>query len=724
MRPISIPSFTLLSVTAAAALLLSACGDKEEPSGDSAAAPADSAAPVVDALAEAASAGAEAGGGVAKPAASTSIESLFELVPAGDDTNFVVVRDPGMLLDFTVAISAFYEQPLAAAAARGATAEGASLSDVVEVAKGYAEVKRRLSAIESELKSGKVDLSRGFVAGLNSKGEQAVLIFGASDAEALRPVLTAFGVPEGEGVCKDLAGAAGYVICADTEAEISAYKPRGKEGGGSLKETIAGQLQGVSLDDVQVIASVKEDELVSMAMALKDGGMTMHVGLPLGESDIAEAREVMTPAKPELLRFVQPGTGFFWTHVDAAAMRKRTPGADSIPPMLSKGVEQLTGEFLFGGSREPAAMQIRVGSGDPTAFQPAFDLALMAKSEIPKTIPGVAGSKIDFDRETIASKGGDITALRLSASGIPMIDELRGRLGFSLDAWVFGADGALSLIVGADAEGIKSLTSGSNDVTASLPPALAKSIGVGETSMIMHMPLDPLHSPLSQSFLQQAKDKGMADVDAESLRMMLGLAGPVSSLSVWATDTGKSMVVHTSVQLIGDPTTEEGKAALDAARSAALGGDPKALFEALATRYPDSPRLIAYKARTGANPGDLIGSAIGGALAGIGAASYFIVGEAQVTPPETVEPAPALMPKDDVKKDDVKKDPKHPGSHPKKKKKKKTHKEDPPVRPESSDNTGSTDPTGVPRPTGPKKPATEDPTTPRPRPKRVGRQPS
>ncbi len=722
MRPISIPSFSLLSVTAAAALLLSACGDKEEPSADSAAAPADSAAPAADALAKAASASADAVGAgaeavVAKPAATVSMDSLFELVPAGDDATFVVVRDPGMLLDFTVAISAFYEQPLAAAAARGATAEGASLSEFVEAAQDYAETKRRISAIQSELKSGNVDLSRGMVAAVSSKGEEAVLIFGATDADALGPVLTAFGVPEGEGVCKAFEGAAGYVICADSESDISAYKARGKDGS-SVKQAITSQLQGVSLDDVQVIASIKEDdESVTMAMAVKDGGLTMHIGLPLGESDIAEAREVLTPAKPGLLRFVQPGTGFFWAHIDAATMRKRTPKIDAMPAMIGTAVEELNGEFLFGGSREPAALQVRLGAGDPTAFKPALDLAVMAKSQVPTTIPGVAGSKIEFDRETIAHKDGDITALHLSASGMPMVDELRGRLGFSLDAWLFGADGALSLVVGADAEGIKSLTSGSDDASASLPPALAKSIGVGETSLIMHMPLDPLQSPLSRSFLKDLKEKGAAEVDAESLRMMVGLAGPVSSLSMWVTDTGKSMVAHTSIQLIGDPTTEEGKAALEAARDVAMGGDPKALFEALAARYPDSPRLIAYTSRAGENPGDLIGSAIGGALAGVGAASYFFIGDVSMTSPESIEADPELTPEETPKAD-----PKTPKKT--KKTKKKSKKADPPKRPESTD---SADPTGVPRPTVPQKPATvpsEEPTTPRPRPKRVGRQPS
>jgi len=663
MRPLSIRSLSLLSATVAA-LTVGACkGGDEAPSGESAPAAESGSAEAGGAAAPAASASAgevaaaSAGPAVVAPATGpATVDSLFELIPAGDNVTYVLVRDPGALFDYGVAASSYYDQPLEALSARAATPEGASLGDFAEASNDYAEVKRRIDSIQAELRGDAVDLQRG-MAVVAVDGGDPVVIFGSAYPDKLGTLLTLLGAPPDKGTCKSLEGVSGYAICGENEAAISAYKPQGKDGA-SAKDTLQKALPGVAVDDAQIVASIKDDgQTVTMAVSVAAGDLAFHVGLPLADDDVIEAREVLASAKPDLMRFVQPGSGFVWANVDAAAVRKRNSDIDSLPPMFVKAVEQFTGEFLMGGSRDPAGFQIRLGARDVTAFQPAFDLALLAKNEVPKSIPGIKGSTLKFDRTQVDHDKAKVTALHLAAGKIPQLETLKARLGISLDLWLFAADGALSMVAGADATEVSRMMDGAEGSTSWLPPSLAKSLAAGEAAVVAHMPFDSLHGPLLPAFLAEAKERG-ADIDPELVRMMIGLSGPVSSSSLWVTDVNDTLVVHTSVQLIGDLTTDEGRAALEAAKLVATGGDSKALFDALAARYPDSPRSLSYKARAGeGGAGDLVSSALG-ALIGGGAfiPGLLVGGDATVEAPVVPEVTPVTPPstKTTPAKDDTK----------------------------------------------------------------------
>ncbi|MCA9637775.1 MAG: hypothetical protein KC420_17230, partial [Myxococcales bacterium] len=589
----------------------------------------------------------------AVPAAAppATVDDLLALMPTGPDTSFVALRQPGLLLDYGAAAFGFYEGPLGAIAAHSASHGEASLGQLAELARvgrDYAEAKKRFDEVRAQLSGSAVDLRRG-VAFIKNK-ESSLVVFGSTKPDSLRSLFAALGASEAETmICKAVADAPGYAVCGDSQAEIDAYRPGGA--GPATKARLQAELPGVALDDAQIVASINDNEPLTMALTVSGGDLAFHVASPSAQGDLAEMRQVLSPGKPDLVRFVRPGTGFFWTKVDPAVVRSRNPDINSLPPMFSGLVNSLTGEVMIGGVSQPSALQVRIGVSDTAPFASTLALASMLKSQVPKSIPGITGSKLSFEQTKVGPKDAKVDALHLGASGLPMIESFREKLGFSLDLWLFAADGAISLVAGADEVATEGLVAaGSAGGLAGLPPSLARSLESGDTAAALHLPLDPLQGPVLRTILEEAKARG-ADVDPELARLVVGLGGPLSSVSLWVSEADDKITVHTSVQLIGDLSSDEGKAALEAAKAVAAGGDAKALFTDLLGRYPDSARATAYKARAGeGGAGDLVGSALGAIIGVATMASPVMSGtvdaiEVPVVPPvvPVAEPAKELV---------------------------------------------------------------------------------
>ncbi|MBK8262308.1 MAG: hypothetical protein IPK80_13345 [Nannocystis sp.] len=578
------------------------------------------------------------------PTTPATLDELLALAPAGATAGATVIaiRDPGALLEVTAEGFGFYEQPIGALAGLLASRGDAALGELADLARAgaeYAEARRRFEAARVKISEAGIGLHRGLL--IVQAGDHALMIVGAAKPEAL-PGLFA-GLAEGAAaspvVCKPVDGAAGYAACADTQAELDRYQPGGKAA--ELRASLTGALPSVDLDGAHAVALVRGDEPVSAALTMSGGELGFHVGIPAGDEAFAAARGALMTGKPELLRFVQPGTGFVWARGNSEMIQAQVRAAE-LPEMVSGVADDFTGELLVAGSSFPPALQVRLGLRESGGVAGLVEVGSMFSASVPKTIPGVAGSKLKMSKETIA--GG--SALHLAASGIPQVEALREKLGFSLDLWLFAADGALGVVAGASPEGVAKMANGAGDpaTIAALPASLRQSLERGQASVVLHLPMDPLHGPLLRSLLEELRGASK-DFDPELARASLGLSGPLSSLSMWLTQQDERMVAHVSFQLIGDATTEEGKAALKAAREVAAGGDAKAIFGALIAQYGGSPRVTAYKARAGeGGAGDLVGSAIGAVVGAVAVTLPALTAMGLVEGTVTREPAATEVP--------------------------------------------------------------------------------
>ena len=345
------------------------------------------------------------------------------------------------------------------------------------------------------------------------------------------------------------------------------------------------------------------------------------------------------------VRFVPAGTGFIWSRFDLA--NAKNTGLDLGP--FASVVDGLSGEFLFGSSSDPAALQARIGHKDTAQLAALLELGYnLVKAQIPSKIPDLTGARISSELVDLAFGAEKTKALHFAVSGVPQAKPISESLGMGLDAWVFAAEGTLALVLGPDAKGVVNVRApGTVDATlASLPPDLARSLRAGEVAVVAHVPFDGLQSP---ALLKLADDtfKSLKDYNPNLARTALKLFSPLSAGTVWITEHGSSGVFHFSVQTIGHTADEEGKAALLAAASA----DPVAAFAELAKKYPSSPRVASYNLRAGQGGSGAIVAGAAPALFALGAAGALLFrgvpGEvlAPVVVPPVIEPAPIEEPK-------------------------------------------------------------------------------
>ncbi len=534
------------------------------------------------------------------PAAAATVDSLLALVQADSSQSYMIFRHPEGLLDLGDEIVKFYDGPVVAL--------GAALG-AAELATNFAKVKTGLVDVRSKLKDSGVDLSRGLVVTQTGpSSSSAVFLVAAAQPDSIKKLLTALNVPDQPNmVCKAIEAAPGYVGCADSDAVLAAYKP----GDASKRRSAAeAALPGVTLNDLQVLGFVEEGGGAHIALAMPPGLGVLHVGLPTSADEGRDVAAVLEPGPANTLRFARPGTGFVWLRTDVAEIRRRSPELGSSgQPQIDAAVAAWNGEVFFGGSSDPAAMQLRLGFDDVKAAAAAIEFGgVVGQMGAPKDIPGIPGSKITFETKELTFGAEVAKAIHVGISGVPQADKATQLLGLTPDLWVFAVDNSLAIAAGVDATNVVRLTSpaGADATLASLPPALAEDLRANRVGFVIHTPVDALQGPVMSKAL-----KDVPGYKPEQVRNALSMAAPMSSGTMWITENAGQPVVHVALQGIGHTSDEEGKAALAAAVAVAAGGDPAALFGDLATKYPSSPRLAAYQARAGTTgPGVLAASGV------------------------------------------------------------------------------------------------------------------
>ena len=533
-----------------------------------------------------------------------TLDSLLALVQSESTGMFVVLRQPGALLDLGDEAFKFYDAPVQ---------ELVALLGAQEVASGFAMAKTGLGELRSKLSGSGVDLGRGIVITQTGVGNAStVILVSAAQADQVKGLMTALKIPDADKtICKAIDAAPGYIGCADSEAVLAAYKPGDAA---RRRQAIEARLPGVTLEDLTMIGFAPDDGGVHVALAMPPGAGVLHVGLAAASEDTKDARALLDPGPATTLRFARPGTGFMWMRADMAEMKKRQPELASAPAPFDAAIAAWNGEMYFGGSSDPAAMQLRLGLSDVKPAATAMDTAAKAMAAgLPKTIPGLPGSKVAFETRDLTIGAETVKASHITVTGLEQASVISHLLGLSLDAWIFAADNSLAFALGADPTGIARLTgTASADATlATLPAAAAEDLRAGRASFVMQMPLDALQGPTLRKALDAAL-KNVAGYKPEQARTGMALLSPLSSGTMWITEQNDMVVVHMAITGIGHTADDEGKAALAAAVAVAGGGDPAALFGELVSKFPASPRLAAYQARAGTTgAGVLTGSAVG-----------------------------------------------------------------------------------------------------------------
>lgn len=565
------------------------------------------------------------------PPTAATVDSLLALVHADPGFNYMIFRHPEGLLDLGDEAVKFYDGPIQSLA----TALGSQ-----ELGAGLSTVKTGLADARGKLKDSGVDLGRGLVVTETGPGsDSAVLIVAAEKPESVKGLMAAMKVPSTDTtVCKALPSAPGYVGCADSEAVLAAYKPGDAA---RLRTAAETALPGVVLNDLQVLGFLAESGGAHLALAMPPGLGVIHVALPAEANDGKDVAALLAPGAANTLRFARPGTGFLWMRTDVAELKRRTPqmGA-SGQAQLDAAVAAWNGEVFFGGSADPAAIQVRLGFDDVKPATEALELlGVLAKAgTIPPEIPGLPGSKINFEVSELSFGADKSKALHLGVSGVPQAEMVTQLLGVTPDLWMFAAENSLAIAAGVDAANITRMVSpaGADATLASLPPALAEDLRANRVGFVMHAPVDALQGPV----MSKALDAALKDVPGyqpQQVRSAMAMIAPLSSGTMWITENAGQPVVHFALQGIGHTADDEGKAALAAAVAVATGGDPAALFGELATKYPSSPRLAAYQARAGTTgAGVLAGSGAAGMMLS-GAVMYLVFARSTPMAPPTPE---------------------------------------------------------------------------------------
>ncbi len=581
---------------------------------------------------------------VPMPTGPATTDDLLGLVDsAGRD--YVVLKTPDTFLQLAETAISTFEAPALALAQ--ANPEG---NNAAEISQGINVARTTIAAAKVAMAQAGINLSRGVVVSETSAGEDPVIVFTATDAAAAKNFLTSVKLPDAESMtCQPVSARAGYVSCSKNQAALAAYKP-GEAA--AVRAKLDASLPGVVLDEAAAFAHVDEGK-VDLALSSPAGALVFHVGAP---PDAREVFKGLAAGQADLLRFVPAGTGFIWGRLDV--VNAKNTGLDLGP--FASVVDGLSGEFLFGSSSDPAALQARVGHKDTAQLAALLELGYnLVKAQIPSKIPDLTGARLSSELVDLTFGADKTKALHFAVSGVSQAKPISESLGMGLDAWVFAAEGTLALVLGPDAKGVVNVRApGAVDATlTSLPADLARGLRAGEVAMVAHVPFDGLQSP---ALLKLADDslKSVKGYNPNLARTALKLFSPLSSGTVWITEHGDSGVFHFSVQTIGHTADEEGKAALLAAASP----DPVAAFGELAKKYPSSPRLASYNLRAGQGGSGAIVAGAAPALFALGAAGFFLFRSMPpdaLTPvmvPPVLEPAPVEDPKkEEPKKEEPKK---------------------------------------------------------------------
>lgn len=549
---------------------------------------------------------------------------LLALAPKIDNPESVevlfVVRDASVFLDYLDEVSRFAAGPVAQLGEAAKT--NPDLKELSGVTMAYPMVKAQYDALKGSFTSSGVHLDKGML--LTEVDGRGYIIYSGDQPDALPKLIKQIEPKTPDMACKAAEAPAGYVVCADSQADLDAYTAGGAEGATAVRARWSAALPGVDFEKSNIIA---EAEGAQIAIETPPGLMVMSIAPPAGEPEFEEMVAALSPSQGKLLRGVQPGAGFMWGNVSRELIEKEMLTeiqADKDAPESVKALaSNFNGEVLLAGHYEPAAVALQFGldsDDDWAAVAGELEKELgKLEKEAAKEMK-IEGGEWEFNAVDIPVGGETVKAMHAGLSGVPEADVLAGLTGLTIDGWAFAANDAMTIALGASPEAIGHVASSTDEgpsegLLAYLPPTLSSALQGGQVSMIAHMPLDALHGPQTRQLLTTAL-KNVPDVSPELVIAFFNLASPLSSGTLWMTHHGDTAQFHVALQSIGHHADEEGKAALAAAVAVAGGAEPAAAFGPLVDQYPDSPRVASYKARSGQTPAALVASGVGAMVAG------------------------------------------------------------------------------------------------------------
>ncbi len=567
------------------------------------------------------------------------LDPLLDLVPAGSNA-LVVVRDVDDLLAVADATLGPVDAPLRTLAT---TVGDADSKEVLRVLDGY-------KSLQAAVRGPDFAMDKGMV--IADLGGEGVVVYGTSKPDALPTLLRSLGA-EGDDLpddCKAVDAAPGYAVCAAKPETLAKYAP-GKEAA-AVRAKLGERLGSAEVDRANVVAHVAQEpdpsEHVTFAMATTPGLVHFTMGLAKAPDELARFLDV--GASPGL-GLVAPASGFYWAKLSATAL---AAAGGSQDPMIGNVVKTLSGEFMMGTLADPTALVVLAGVTDPAPAGGLVALAGTQAAALPKTLPD--GSSLAVAVETLMIGGKDTQVLHATLTPAPEQAEMLAKMGLRPEGWLFSAGGYVGVVIGAGKEAVEKVAAHTGagmgpEAVRALPKPLAQGLVDGRVSLAMHLPIDGLQSPQVVEMLEKvvaqvpAGDLPPGVTAPQLVSLVRAMVSPVSGLSMWMGPPKDRMVMHMAVSLMGDPRTEEGKAALAAMTTVSGGGDAAAAWGDLATRYATSDRAMAYEARAGKrSDGALASAAMLGALAGVGAGMFLLRGTETPPPAMAMPPAVAVPP--------------------------------------------------------------------------------
>jgi hypothetical protein len=545
----------------------------------------------------------------------SGLDLMLAFVP-DDKAEFMILRDASVLAEYAEEGAKFLEGPLASLAAAG------EMPGELGEAKGKIdEAKGKMAEVVTAIAASGLRPQEG-IAAVKLAGGKTVVVFAADKPEALVELAKTLGgeAQTSTGKCKAIDGKTGWNVCGDDQASLDAYKPATDPA--PIRKALADGLPGVDLDESNLLFHWGDNGKVATGAVATLPGL-VHVAFVLPEGpEATQVASTFTPGPATTMSQVQPGAGFMWARMNPAMLADlASKDMSGAPPEIANTLKSLTGEFVIAGEVDPGGMFMQAGASDISGVAAMIALADSKKGDLPTTIPEIKDSKVAFEKTQVQGGGATVDAFHASLSGFKEADILKAYAGLNLDAWTFAHDNMITFAIGPDAANVGKLLEGGAggpkaETLASLPHQLSDGFTANEVSMAVHLPVDFVQgAPLRK--LIEAALKEVPEAKPAQVNAVLSFLAPLSSTTAWiAQPSGsKTPIVHFAVQGIGNRATDEGKAALEAARKVAAGGDPATEFAALASGYGSSPMSFAYHTRAGdQGPGSLVGSGLGGLM--------------------------------------------------------------------------------------------------------------
>ena len=127
-------------------------------------------------------------------------------------------------------------------------------------------------------------------------------------------------------------------MCADDKAVVDAYKPA--EDAGAVRALVASRLQGVELDEANVIAHVvpEGEGPITISVSTLPGLFHLAATGPTDKPELAQMLASLERGDQKTLANVQPGAGFVWGRTKSSVLGTFSSTVEpDTPPEVRRG---------------------------------------------------------------------------------------------------------------------------------------------------------------------------------------------------------------------------------------------------------------------------------------------------------------------------------------------------------------------------------------------------